>query len=201
MQVKADICQYCAGLFYKPCTFLYISSQNLIFHCPYLWKVFQSWLIICNFVFHFLTSEKHSEARLQNNVHFCFRNKKWQWTSCVYMQKGRLKVEDVLCPSTPWLMTRLQRGVGGWIVILMVKAAFSVSVVNKSVGGSTLSLRAFVFLQWFYFPSLITDVGSTNDCMLFVYCKFCSLDFTGCRWYVGTFLKCNCKVLFTEKRQ
>lgn len=85
---------------------------------------------------------------------------------------------------------RIRGGKWSWIVILTVRAALSVSLVNKSVGGSTLSLAAFVFLQQFCFWYLIKGVCSTKDCCLFI-AHFVPLILTlwYLSWIFGTFLK------------
>lgn len=58
----------------------------------------------------------------------------------------------------------------------MVKAALSVNLANKSVGGSILSLAAFVFPQQFCSPSVITAACSATDRMLIGYCTFYPLN-------------------------
>ena len=57
-----------------------------------------------------------------------------------------------------------------------MKAALSVSLANKSVGGSTHSSAAFVFLQQFFSRALITAVCSVIHCMLIGCCPFYPLN-------------------------
>lgn len=54
------------------------------------------------------------------------------------------KWRNVLHPHKTRLMTGLRRRKWGCIVIPLVKAAVSISLANKSVGGSTLPFVAFL---------------------------------------------------------